>query len=208
VGWYPVTLDLTGRRCVVIGGGAVAERKVDGLIEAGAVVTIVSPALTPRLLRLAALRHIVHTPRRYRAGDLAGFVLAFAATGAVDVNAAVAREGRRRGIWVNAADDPAHCDFILPSVLRRGELTVAVATGGTAPALARAVREQIERHLGDDVAALAGIAADVRRELRARGHAADGAAWRRALDAPLRRLVAGGRRAAARRRLLARLGAA
>ena len=208
MGWYPITLDLTGRRCVVIGGGAVAERKIEGLLAAGAAVTVVSPALTPRLADLVHARRIAHTHRAYQAGDLAGFALAFAATGATDVNAAVAREGRRRGAWVNAADDPAHCNFILPSVLRRGELTVAGSTGGTAPALARAVRERIERQVGEEIAMLSEVAADVRRELRARGHVADSAAWQRALDAPLRRLAARGHRGAARRRLLARLGAA
>jgi siroheme synthase-like protein len=208
MGWYPVTLRLEGRRCVVIGGGAVAERKVEGVLEAGADVTVISPRLTPRLAELVAARRILHRARVYRAGDLEGFVLAFAATGATTVNAAVAREGQQRGVWVNAADDPAHCDFILPSILRRGDLTVAVTTGGTAPALARAVRQDLERHLGEDYAVLAEVMAEVRRELRANGRAPDAAAWRHALDVPLRRLVARGRRTEVRRRLLARLGAA
>jgi len=208
MGWYPVTLRLEGRRCVVIGGGAVAERKVEGVLEAGADVTVISPRLTPRLAELVAARRILHRARVYRAGDLEGSVLAFPATGATTVNAAVAREGQQRGVWVNAADDPAHCDFILPSILRRGDLTVAVTTGGTAPALARAVRQDLERHLGEDYAVLAEVMAEVRRELRANGRAPVAAAWRHALDVPLRRLVARGRRTEVRRRLLARLGAA
>lgn len=208
MGWYPITLQIAGRPCVVIGGGSVAERKVLGLLEAGAAVTVVSPTLTPRLADLAAARRINHTPRAYRAGDLEGFALAFAATGASEVSAAVAREGRERSVWVNAADDPAQCDFILPSVLRRGDLTVAVATGGSAPTLARVVREDLEVHLGPDLALLTEVVAEVRHELRRLGRSADGETWRRALDAPLRRLVAEGRRSEARRRLLEQLGGA
>src|SRR5262245_30917254 len=111
MGWYPVTLQLEGRRCVVVGGGQVAQRKVEGLLTAGAVVTVISPALTPELTALAGARRVHHTRRAYRAGDLKGFVLAFVATDSPSVTAAVAREGRRRGVLVNAADDPAHCDF-------------------------------------------------------------------------------------------------
>jgi len=205
MGWYPITLELGDRRCLVIGGGAVAQRKVEGLLAAQAIVTVISPTLTRQLASLATARRIVYLRRRYRAGDLRGFAIAFAATGDVKVNAAVAREGRRRGVWVNAADDPAHCHFILPSVLRRGPVTVAVATGGATPALARVLRERLERHIGQEYGPLAEIMADVRRELRSRGHSADAARWRRAVDAPLQRLVARGQRAQARRRLLAQL---
>ena len=164
-----MVLEVSGRACVVIGGGEVAERKVESLLAAGGAVTVVSPDVTRRLESLIDTGGIRHVPRRYRRGDLAGAALAFVATGDPDVAAAVAREGRRRGVWVNAADDPEHCDFFLPSVLRRGPLLVAVATGGASPALARAVRERIERLLPDGCAALAETVADVRRELRARG---------------------------------------
>jgi precorrin-2 dehydrogenase/sirohydrochlorin ferrochelatase len=206
-GAYPIVVDLTGRACLVVGGGAVAERKVEGLLAAGALVTIVSPRLTPALSALVREARVRHENRRYRSGDLAGFTLAFAATGDRRVAAAVAREGRRRGVWVNAADDPAHCDFFLPSVLRRGPLVVAVATGGASPALARAVREQIEQLLTPAYAVLAEIVGDVRRELRARGRRADAERWSLALGRDLRRLVEEGRREEAREWLLARLGA-
>ncbi|HXH84952.1 MAG TPA: bifunctional precorrin-2 dehydrogenase/sirohydrochlorin ferrochelatase, partial [Candidatus Tectomicrobia bacterium] len=138
---YPVCLRLTGRPCVVIGGGAVAERKVDGLLAAGAAVTIVSPLVTPRLARWAADGWIRHVRRAYRVGDLRGHRLAFVATDDGAVTAAVAAEARARGVWVNAADEPAHCDFALPAVLRRGALAVAVGTGGASPALAAVVRD-------------------------------------------------------------------
>jgi precorrin-2 dehydrogenase/sirohydrochlorin ferrochelatase len=208
VALYPLSLELGGRPCVVVGGGTVAEGKVKGLLTADAVVTVVSPSLTGTLAEAVRAGRIAHRRRVYQDGDLAGFALAFVATGDVAINAAVAAEGRRRGVWVNAADDPAHCDVILPSVLRRGTLTVAVSTGGASPALARAVREEIERHLGEDYAVLADVASAVRRTLRAERRPADAAAWRDALaDARFRRLVARGDRAGARRRLRARLSA-
>ena len=207
MGYYPIFLSMGQRRCVVIGGGPVAELKVEGLIAAGASVTVVSPALTARLEALAREGRIRHVGREYGPGDLAGSELAFVATDDRQVNAAVARDGRAAGVWVNAADDPANCDFILPSVLRRGELVVAVATGGASPALSRALREELETYFTEDYAVLAEVVAEVRRELRAQGRGADSATWRKALDGDLRRLIAEGRREEAKARLLWRLRA-
>ena len=204
---YPLVLDLKGRRCVVVGGGTVAERKVDGLLAAEAEVTVVSPKLSDKLEARAARGEIKIARRRYQRGDLAGTALAFVATGDTRLAAAIAREGRSQGVWVNAADDPEHCDFFLPSVLRRGPLLVAVATGGGSPALARAVREEIERLLPGDYAALAETVAEVRRELRARGVSPDASAWNRALSAELRRLTSDGGPHESRARLLSNLGA-
>lgn len=208
MGLYPVFLELHGRRCLVVGGGAVAERKVEGLLVAGAIVTVVSPALTPRLSALVVARRIRHESRAAQPGDVAGFDLAFAATDDDAVNASLAQEGRRRGVWVNAADDAASSDFILPAIVRRGPLTVAVGSGGTSPALVRAIREDLERYLGPEYADLAELVGDVRRELRARGRSPDAAIWHEALDAELRALVKAGRQEQARERLLDRLGAA
>ena len=200
--YYPVFVDMTERRCVVIGGGPVAERKVEGLLAVGASVAVISPALTARLEALTREGRICHVGRHYGPGDLAGSELAFVATDDGEVNAAVAREGRGAGVWVNAADDPANCDFILPSVLRRGDLVVAVATGGASPALSRAVREELEAYFTEDYTALAEVVAEVRRELKKRARVLDWEAWRRALDGDLRRLIAEGRREEARDRLL------
>lgn len=205
MGYYPVFLDVTGRPCMVIGGGPVAERKVGALLEAGASVTVLSPVLTARLEELVAPGRIRHASRQYRPGDLAGYDLAFVATDDAEVNRAVAREGRERGVWVNAADDPAHSDFILPSILRRGELVVAVATGGASPALSRAIREELEAYFTDEYAELARVVAEVRRELRQSGRSPDAETWRRALDGDLRRLIGEGRQAEAAARLVARL---
>jgi precorrin-2 dehydrogenase/sirohydrochlorin ferrochelatase len=208
MGFYPVFLEVGGRRSLVVGGGPIAERKIEGLLAAGAAVTVVSPTLTPRLEALVAARTIRHEPRAYAPGDLAGFDLGFAATDDGVVNEALAGEGRRLGIWVNAADDAAHSDFILPAIVRRGPLTIAVATDGTSPALARAVRDDLERHFGPEYAELAVLVGDVRRELRARHRAPNAETWRRALDADLRALISAGGREQARKRLLDRLGAA
>ncbi|MGH7321882.1 MAG: precorrin-2 dehydrogenase/sirohydrochlorin ferrochelatase family protein [Candidatus Rokuibacteriota bacterium] len=207
MGYFPIFLELSGRPCVVIGGGPVAARKAQALLAAGASVTVISPVLNADLEALAGARRIRHTERAYRSGDLAGYGLAFVATDDGDVNAAVAREGQERGVWVNTADDPAHCDFILPSVLRRGELVVAVATGGASPALSRVIREELEAYFTDDYALLAEVVAEVRREMRRHASAPSAEAWRTALDADVRRLIAEGRRDDAKTHLLARLGA-
>ena len=206
MGYYPVLLDLAGRRCVMVGGGIIAGRRVDGLLTAGARVTVISPRLTRTLAALAAEGRIDHEAREYRDGDLDGADLAFVATDASEVNAAVAREARARGVWINAADDPARCTFILPALVRRGDLTVAVATGGSSPALARAIREELETYLTDDYATLAAIAAEARREVRAAGRPVTADAWRRALGPEVRRLIVERGRDDAKQRLLELLG--
>lgn len=203
---YPVTLDLTGRPCLVVGGGAVAERKVGGLVEAGARVTVVSPSMTPALMKLATEAELHWRPREYAAGDAAGFALVMVATEDRTVKAAVAAECRERGVWVNCGDDPARCDFILPAVLYRGSVTVAVSTGGASPIMARLVREELDALLPEDVGALTEVMAQVRRELREGGVSLDAERWRKALDGELRSLVAAGRTMEAQVRLRERLG--
>lgn len=203
---FPVTLDLEGRACLVVGGGVVAGRKISGLLDAGARVTVVSPALAATVLDIAREGRFRWWPREYAEGDVAGFALVMVATDDDGVNARVAAEARRRSIWVNCADDPARCDFILPSVLRRGPLMVAVSTGGVSPTVARMVREELELVLPSDYAVLTEVVADVRRALRDRGIAFDAQRWRDALDEEMKRLVAAGRPAEARDRLRERLG--
>jgi len=205
MGFYPLLLELEGRPVVVVGGGAVGERKVEGLLAVGAAVTVVSPHVTPTLREHAEAGRIAFVERAYREGDLEGAALVFTALGDPRTTATVAAEARRRGIWLNAADDPTHCTFILPAVVRRGPLTISVASGGATPALTRALREYLEAALGTEWAALAELAAAARRELRATGRAADGETWRRALAADVRALVAEHRLDDARRELRARL---
>jgi siroheme synthase-like protein len=206
VGFYPVLLELEKRRVVVVGGGPVGERKVEGLLAVGADVTVVGLEITPTLKRHAEAGRIALVERAYRDGDLEGATLVFTALGDPRATTAVADEARRRGIWLNAADEPARCSFILPAVVRRGALTVSVASGGATPALTRALREHLEAALGPEWGGLAELAAAVRRELRASGRAAAGESWRRALAADVRALVAEHRLDDARRELRARLG--
>jgi siroheme synthase-like protein len=205
MGFYPVFLDLSGRRCLVVGGGTIAERRVEALLEAGAAVTLVSPTLTPALAALGAAGRIRHVARAYEPGDLAGAALAFTVADDPAVSPVVAREARERGVWLNAADEPAHCDFILPGLVRRGVLTVAVGSGGASPALTRALREHLDGTLGPEWAALAELAARARLDLRAAGRTAAADTWRRALAADVRALLAEGRVDDARGQLRARL---
>ncbi len=206
MGYYPMCLDMAGRSCLVVGGGPVAERKVGGLLDAGARLTVVSPAVTPQLDDWAREGRIRLIRRRYESSDLAGQSLAFVATDDGVVNVEVARDARAAGVLINAADDPAHCDFILPAVLRRGELTVAVSTGGASPALSRMLRDELDAYLArEDYAALVRVVADARRALRAQGVRAPWERWRTALDAELRGLVTAGRLGEGRERLLERL---
>jgi siroheme synthase-like protein len=190
----------------VIGAGAVAERKIANLLEVNAAVTVISPDASETILRWSKKQLIQIITRCYQPGDLAGAELVFVATDDGAVNAAVHQEGRMRGVWVNAADDPAHCDFILPSVLRRGDLTVAVSTSGTSPALARTIREELELYFTEEYELLANLAAEVRAELQARDLSAPFEAWHRALSGEVRQLLMRGDVARAKNLLLRELG--
>jgi siroheme synthase-like protein len=205
MGFYPLFLDLTGRLCVVVGGGIIAARRVDPLLDAGASVTLVSPEVTSSLAHLASEGRIRHVARCYEPGDLAGATLVLAAVDDPAVTAAVATEARERGVWLNAADDPAHCDFFLPGLVQRGVLTVAVGSSGTSPALTRALREHLDSTLGHEWSLLGELASTARRELRVAGRVTDGERWRRALASDVRTLLAEGRVAEARYRLRTRL---
>src|SRR2546429_7858549 len=166
--FYPVFLDLRGRRAVVIGGGAVAEQKVRGLTAAGAHVTVVSPDLSPGLTDLAARGAIELRRRPYRGGDLAGAWLAIAATDDRAVNEAVYAEAERLGVPLNAVDDLEHCSFIAPAIHREGDITVAVSAGGKSPALAVVLRQRVARLVGRAEARLCALLGELRPELAER----------------------------------------
>ena len=162
---YPIFLDLSDRRCVVVGGGEVANRKARKLLQARARVVVISPEIGAELESVAAEVH----RRPYRGGDLEGAYLTFAATDSREVNAAVAREAKERGVPVNVADKPYEGDFALPSTLRRGRLQVAVSTGGASPTLARRIRGELEDAFGPEWAGIVEELATARRN----GEAAD-----------------------------------
>jgi precorrin-2 dehydrogenase len=154
---YPIQLQLKGRLCIVVGGGTVGRRKVSGLLAAGARVRLITAEPPPPL---PAGVELVQRP--YRTGDLAGSLLAFAATDDPRVNAAVAEEARAAGILVNIADDPQMGDFTLPAILRRGSLTLTAATGGSSPALAVLLRDRLAGQYGPEWEAILQIAAALR----------------------------------------------
>jgi siroheme synthase-like protein len=165
--YFPAFLDVRGRRCLVAGGGAVAARKVEGLLACGARVVVVSPALVPALEAVRAAGAIEHRARPFRKGDARGCLLVIAATGVAVVDAAIADAARRHRALVNAVDRPAHCDFIYGSVLRRGELQISVSTGGRAPALARELRRRLEDVVGPEYADLVDEVGRARHAARA-----------------------------------------
>ena len=202
MGYYPIFLELNGRSCVVIGGGAVAERKVEELLAMGARVTLISPTITDRLRDLFAQSSIRYAERAYQEGDLADSDLVFAATEDRAINAAAFREARAQRIWINSADDAAHCDFILPGLIRRGDLTVAVSTGGASPAATRAIREELDNYFTADYARFVQVASEARCRLREKSLSASGAAWNKALKGDFRRLIQEGRTEEARNLLI------
>ncbi len=166
---YPISLiGLEARRTVVIGGGAVAARKVAGLLAAGAAVTVISPALAPELERMAEAGEVRLLRRPYQPGDLEGAFLVIAATDDPTVNHAVWAEAGRRDCLVNVVDDPAHSNFIVPAIMRRDEITLAISTGGASPALARRLRERLAAVIGPEYGVLAGLLAELRPDLLAR----------------------------------------
>jgi siroheme synthase-like protein len=208
MGYYPVFLEMKDRPCVIVGGGTVAERKVEGLLAAGARVTVISPELTAALATLKEEGRLQHIARAYREGDLEGYEVAVVATDDGAVNAEVAAEGRSASgrIWVNAVDDLPNCDFILPSVIRRGDVVIAASTGGASPALARRLRQELEAFLDEDYGTLAELLREVRQELRSRRIVVDPEAWQQAIDGRLRALLVRHRRSQAKAYLLASLG--
>ena len=164
---YPVVLTGLESGVVVVGGGEVAARKVEGLLAAGARVTVVSPRLAPALEQLAAQDRVTVLQRAYQPGDLEGARLAIAATDDPVVNQAVWQEAQERGCLVNVVDDPAHCTFHTPAVVRRGPVTVAVGTGGASPALAKHLRREIEAVVGPEYGQLAALLAELRPRVQA-----------------------------------------
>ena len=180
--YYPIFLNIRGKKGVVIGGGQVSLRKVKVLLEHGASVKVISSTLCPELSYLAGSGAISALQRNYEPGDLKGAFLAIAATGETDTNRIVAEEARRRGILVNVADNLEQSDFIVPSCLRRGELTVAISTAGKSPALARKIRTKLEKDVGEEYASLVALIGEVRSELKEQGVTVNSGVWQKALD--------------------------
>lgn len=158
-------IGLQSQQAVVVGGGYVAARKIEGLLSAEAQVRVISPLLVPELQSLVETGVIALTQRSYQDGDLGGAYLVIAATDDASVNQAVWSEAKARGCLINVVDDPEHSTFILPAVLKRGEMSVAVSTGGSSPALARRLREKLEEIIGPEYETLTAVLAELRPEL-------------------------------------------
>ena len=186
---YPVNLVLQGRRVLVVGAGAVAARKVDGLLACGAVVAVVAPEVGPEIRALAEAGAIELRQGTYRADDLDGAWLAVTATDEAEVNRAVFDDGEARRMWVNAADDPLSCSFTLPSVVRQGPVMVTVATGGHSPALATWLRRHVASELGPEYAELAHLLAEARAQLQAEGRSTEGLNWLSAIDSGMLEMI-------------------
>ncbi len=191
---YPVYLSLKEKAVLVVGGGAVAERKVLGLLPCEARITVVSPEVTESLAELAQTGAIVWQRKGYESHDLEGAEIVFVATDDREVNERASADAQRLKLPVNVADCPSLCTFFLPSVLRRGPLSIAVSTEGAAPLLARRLREGLEDRIGDDVGIFAELLARHRGEVIERlAPEARAIYWDRALDGSVLRLIAEGR---------------
>jgi len=200
---YPVNLDLQGRRVLVVGGGPVAARKAEGLLRAGAVVTVVAPTAVTEIAQDPDIRW---HERQYRRGEVASYRLAITATDDPAVNAQVARDGDASNVLVNSADDPANCAFILPAVVTRGDLQITVSTNGRSPAMARWARRRLELIFTDVHARLLEILSEVRDEARAKLGTSELPGWDDAIDDVLIDLLAAGHLDAARQRVRGALG--
>jgi siroheme synthase-like protein len=182
---FPVALELSGRRCVVTGGGREAERKARALLEAEADVVVIAPRVSDGFAEFVRRGEITHIPRRYQRGDLAGAFLVIAADSDRTVRAAVFAEAEAERVLCNAVDDIEHCHFAVPSIVRRGELLLAISTGGRAPALAKRLRRRLSDELGWEWEALVDVLGEVRQATlphRPADFATWAARWRAVLD--------------------------
>ena len=176
---YPIVVRLDGRRVLVVGGGQIALRKASGLVQAGAAVTVVAPEVVEAFDVLDGVEVI---RRRYQSGDLEGMWLVVAATDEPGVQQQIFDEGERAGVFVNAVDDPDRCSFILPAVVRRGPVIVAVSTQGRSPALAAQLRDRLADALPDDLERITDDVWQRRRDMQARGESTEDASWSDLLD--------------------------
>jgi precorrin-2 dehydrogenase/sirohydrochlorin ferrochelatase len=193
---YPIFALIGGKPCLVVGGGAVGERKVQDLLTAGARVTVVSQTLTPYLEQLANRGEIRYLEGVFTPDHLEGMSLVIGATDDHQVNIWVSAAAQERGIWVNIVDAPELCTFIVPAQVRRGDLTIAVSTGGASPALARRLREALERRFGPEYGPYLVLLQEVRERVLAvrRSHPDNAALFLRLVDSPLHEALAQGDR--------------
>jgi precorrin-2 dehydrogenase/sirohydrochlorin ferrochelatase len=201
---YPVNLVLSGHACLVVGGGSVAARKIDGLLACGAQVRVIATTVGAELrARAVELDEVEVEERPYQRGDVAGSRLVIAATNDPTVNHAVYEDAEAAGIWINSADDPAACTFTLPSVVRRGPIMVTISTGGYSPALSTWLKAHVEERLGPEYEILLDLLSTARNDIKAAGRSTEEADWRTALDSDMLDLIRAGQIDRAKERLQA-----
>ena len=165
--YYPVNLDVQNRDCLVVGGGGVGERKVKTLLECGARVTVVTTLATERLQAIASEGHIDLKTRGYEPSDLEGKFLVIGATDSEEINEKISEDAARRGLLCNIADRPAACSFVLPAIVRQGDLVIAISTSNKSPAVARRIRQTLEKEFGPEYAVLLNLMGVIRQKLLA-----------------------------------------
>jgi siroheme synthase-like protein len=180
--YYPIFLNLQGKKCVVVGGGRVALRKVTTLLDCGADITVISPKPHAEISKLFKNKAIRLVRRNYERGDLRRAALSIAATHMKKINRKVAEESKKNGTLVNVVDDAELSDFIIPSSFRRGDLSVAVSTSGMSPALAKKIRAKLEKNIGIEYAYLLSLIAEIRSEIKKKGLRVSAKTWQESLD--------------------------
>jgi siroheme synthase-like protein len=198
LGGYPANLLVAGRRCVVVGAGRIAARKIEALLDAGADVHVVAPELGAEVQGWSEAGRLTVAPRPFEPGDLDDAWLVTAAVDDPAVSRAVFEAAEARRVWCNAADDPASCSFTLMSVVRQGDLVVTIGTGGRSPALAAYLKDHVAQEMGPEWAELLELLSEVRERIRATGASSEGVDWRRALDSGMLELIRAGRTAEAK----------
>ena len=148
--YYPIFLNLKGTKCVIVGGGRVAERKCSAIMRTGAMITVISPKITGRITQYKEKGLIRHLRRNYRSGDIKSAFIVIAATGSLETNKRIAEDAISLNKLLNVVDTPSLCNFIVPSVFNRGMLTIAISTGGASPALAKVIRKELQRLYGPE----------------------------------------------------------
>lgn len=185
--YYPANLDISNRKCLVVGGGRVGRRKVNALLQCGGAVVVVSIDCVKELCLLAEKQVITLLRRPYHASDLENVFLVFAATADVALNRRIAEDAHRLKVLCNIVDSPQYCDFIVPSTLRRGDLAISISTSGKSPAVAKRIRRQLETEFGNEYAILLDIMGNVRQALLEQEHDPDAhqAAFEKLLDSDI-----------------------
>jgi siroheme synthase, N-terminal domain len=195
---YPANFLVAGRRCVVVGAGRIAQRKLAGLLDAGADVVVIAPEAVDGIREWAQAGRITWEQRTFVPSDLDDAWLAITATADPAVNQVVFDSGEQRRVWVNSADDPSNCSFTLMSIVRQGDLVVTIGTNGRSPALATFLKAHVGAEMGPEYERLLELLSEAREAIRSSGRSSEDADWRRAFDSGILDLVRDGREAEAR----------